>query len=79
MNEEIMEIAELLSDLLEDVPSKVRTEIEVAIKMLGVQEIDQEGLIKVQEQLELVSNMNNIDSYSRSEILNIISDLENML
>ena len=78
MNEEIGEIAELLSDLLEDVPMKVRTEIEIAIGMLKG-ELDQEGVIKVQDQLELVSNMTNVDSYTRNEILNIISDLENML
>lgn len=78
MNEEICEIAELLTDLLGDVPSKVRVEIEVAIKMLE-RELDQEGVISLQEQLEVISNMSNIDSYTRSEILNIISDLEGFL
>lgn len=78
MEQEISEIIEILVSLLEDVPLKARQEIEIAINMLK-KPLSQEGLIKVQEQLEIITNINNIDSYTRNEIYNAISIIESLL
>lgn len=78
MGEEFLEIVELLEDLLEDVPLKVRVEIESVINMFGC-DLEQEDLIKIQEHLENITNMPNIDFYTRNEIFNILKDIARLI
>jgi uncharacterized protein (UPF0147 family) len=78
MNQEISEIVELLNSLLEDAPYKAKAEIQIAINMF-TDELTQEDLIKIQDQLELISNISNIDSYTRNEIYNILSIIEGLI
>ncbi len=78
MDQEILDIIEILEDLIEDVPLKSKCEFLVVIAMLK-EPLDQEGLIKVQDQLELITNLSNLDSYTRNEIYNVLSIIEGFL
>lgn len=78
MENEIIEIVEILETLLEDIPYKAKNDLEVAIVMLK-KPLDQEGLIKVQDQLEIVTSVSNLDSYSRNEIMNVLSIIESLI
>lgn len=78
MEAEIEEFIFILEGLVDEVPFKAKVEIEVVIDMLK-KPLDQEGLIKVSEQLEMISNMSNLDSFARNEIFNILSSLEGLL
>lgn len=77
-DEKIIEIIEILESLLEDMPSKARLELNVAIKTLKNINSDIENLLKAQDQLENIVNISNIDAYSRNEINNILAEIEEM-
>ncbi len=78
MELEIMEVVDILESLLEDTSAKVRVEIEAAISLLNSAK-DAEDLLAVQDQLEIISNMSNVDSYTRNEIFNVSSLIESLL
>lgn len=67
---------EVLEQLTPDMPNKPKTDLLVAIDMLKNFKDSLEYLLKVQDQLEYVSNLPNLDSYSRNEIMNVLSELE---
>ncbi|MDA3855465.1 MAG: hypothetical protein PF569_04355 [Candidatus Woesearchaeota archaeon] len=78
MIEEILEIAEVLESLVEDAPNKVKVELSSVIALIKVAN-GQEDLIKIQEQLEVISSMGNVNSYLRNEVYNAISIIESLI
>ena len=78
MLDDVVDIVELLESLLEDSPHKVKVELEVAIKLLEKAETS-EDLMNVQDQLEVVSNINNLDAFISSEIYNLLPVIENLI
>ena len=77
MDDQIGDYVEILEGLLEDVPLKVKVELEYAIGLLkDAKEV--EDLIKAQEQLEVISSISSLDSFVRNEIFNVISELEEL-
>lgn len=72
---EIGDLADILEMLLDDLPAKIRDELEVVIENLG-SATGIEDLLKIQDELESISNMNNLDSFSRNEIMNVIASIE---
>jgi uncharacterized protein (UPF0147 family) len=75
--EEISEIITMIIDE-EDLSSK----IEVAIKAISKQlnpEISVEGLLKVQDELEHVSNMNNLNEFCRTELMNLVAQIDSIV
>jgi hypothetical protein len=78
MEDEILDIVEILESLFEDISYKAKADLEVAIAMLK-KPLDQEGLIKVQDQLEMVTSVSNLDSYTRNEIMNVLSIIESLI
>ncbi len=80
MDTDILEIVEILETLsFDELPLKARQQIEHVILQLKVKEITTEGLLKVQDQIEVVINMGNIDSFTRNELMNILSIIETLL
>ena len=77
-HESLYEHVESLEFLLEDMPLKAREELSKIIKDLK-NSPDIQKLIKIQDDLETVSGMNNVDSFTRNEIMNIITLLENQI
>lgn len=78
MMDDILEIAEILENLLDEVPNKVKSDVEAIIALIKVAD-GQEDLIKVQEQLEVISGMSNVGSYVRNEVFNAISLIESLI
>lgn len=79
MENEISEIVEILECLIdEEVPLKARQQLESVISELQ-SEVDVEKLMKIQDDLEYVSNFSNVDSFVRNEIINILSKIETLM
>lgn len=79
MDEQHIEnIVEILDSLLEDLPFKVKEELSLVIKVLKNNSLDNEKLMKIQDDLEMISNMGSIDSFSRNEIINIVTEIESI-
>lgn len=76
--EELDFFAETLESLLEDMPLKPKEKTEEIIKSLRTSP-DVERLIKIQDELETVSVMQNIDYFTRNEIMNVITSIENII
>lgn len=79
MESQISYFVEVLESLLNDLNSKSKEELEKIIKRLQVQELNQSDLIKIQEDLEQFTAMYKMDSYTRTEIMNIITELEQVM
>ena len=77
MEDTINEFIEILQSILPDLPSKVRPYLEEVLSELE-KPMDSERLMKVQDELEAISNMPNIDDYSRTEIFNIVTLIEGL-
>jgi phosphopantothenate synthetase len=75
-DEVIQEYIEILESLLEDMPYKPKEELKRIINEMKKSKIDSEFLLKIQDDLEAFSATSNIDSFTRNEIMNIISDME---
>jgi uncharacterized protein (UPF0147 family) len=78
MEDELIEIIDILEFLIVDLPVKVRSEIEEVIENLN-KSTDPEMLLKIRDDLESISNMSNVDSYSRNELMNAIASLESIV
>ena len=75
--EEISEIITMLIDE-EDLSSKIET----ALKAISVQitpKLSVEGLLKVQDELEHVSNMNNLNEFCRTELMNLVAQIDSIV
>lgn len=80
MSEQVNDIIEVLSDLLEDhtVPKNVKIKIE---KIVASLKDEQDVSIRINKALSLldeISDDNNIQSYTRTQIWNIASMLESL-
>lgn len=76
--EDLIEMAQLLGLIIDDLPFKAKDKIESVIKKLETNP-DSECLFKIQEELEIVSHMSNLDSFSRNEIMNVIAGLDGLV
>jgi uncharacterized protein (UPF0147 family) len=77
-HEELEIFAEEVESLLEDMPLKPRERLEALVKEMR-NNPDVDRLIKIQDELEDISNMQNVDSYTRNEIMNVITSLEPLI
>lgn len=78
MDEEISVFIDTLESLLEDMSSKPRDFTEEIIESLRSCS-DTETLLRIQDDLETLSNMSNIDNFTRNEIMNVIAEIENVV
>jgi len=80
MNLEIEEIVEILEGLVDDLSSKPKLALSNVIAELKEipDEFEISDLMKIQEDLESVSLMANLDSFSRNEIINVLSMFETL-
>ncbi len=75
MDEQLQQIAEILEDLLEDLPQKAKDQLSQVVDSLK-KSPNGEELMKIQDDLESISNIQNLDSFSRNEIMNIVTEIE---
>ena len=75
----VCEIIDVLEGLVDDMPVKPREELLRAIDLLKSVNGDIETLLKAQDQLEHVGSIPNIDTFSRSEISNILTEIEELM
>lgn len=76
MNTEIEYFVETLESLVEDLNSKPKEELKKIISMMKKDFLSDEELIKIQEDLEQFTSIFKIDSFTRTEIMNIITEIE---
>lgn len=79
MESQISEIIENLDTLTEDLPLKAKNQLQSVIDELNKidsSEPDGNMLMKIQDDLEVISNMSNIDYFTRNEIINAITSIE---
>lgn len=78
--QEINEILISLGDIIEFLPVKQKNLLLNIIENLKIlkDEINTTELLKIEEELESLSNVSCVDSFSRNEILNVISLIETM-
>jgi uncharacterized protein (UPF0147 family) len=74
--ENLKDVAEILESLLDDLSFKSKEELKQIISELRSENFTFEDIIRIQDELEGFLNSNNVDSFARNEIMNIISDLE---
>ena len=76
--DEVNELIDMLEVIVEDVPSKIREDLGKVIKSLKqAQTLD--DLLKVQDELESLTSTHNLDSFSRSEIMNVVTSIESIV
>ncbi len=78
---EIAEIIETLEPLLEDLPLKIRISFDNILhdlKQVDENNLDVNRLMKIQDEMEVISNMSNLDSFTRNEIMNSIAVIESI-
>ena len=76
MEQEISYFKETLQSLVEDLNARSKEALEKIISKLDAQDIEQEELIKIQEDLEQFTAVYKMDSFTRTEIMNIITEIE---
>jgi len=72
------EIVETLEMLLDDMALKPKIRLNEIIENLKGS-LDLEKVLKIQDDLEHFSNTANIDSYTRNEIMNVLSLFDNLI
>ncbi len=78
MESELLEVVEILEGLIEDLPSKPKhTLIEIISEIK--KPMDTERLMKVQDDLDFFVSNSSIDSFTRTEVMNILSFLETLM
>ncbi len=81
MEAEIIDITESLEMLTDDLPAKVKTQLLSVIeelKSLNCENPDANILMKIQDELETISNVSNLDYYTRNEIINAVTSIESI-
>lgn len=81
VDEEIIdELIDVLQMLIEeeDLSGKIRTSLEEVLLEV-TPELTEEELLKIQDELENISNMNNINDFCRTELMNIITSIESAI
>jgi uncharacterized protein (UPF0147 family) len=77
---QIEEISGIISMLIEE--EDLSFKLETALKAVSVQvtlNISVEGLLKVQDELEHVSNMNNLNEFCRTELMNLVAQIDSIV
>lgn len=74
--DELDNIKQALQELLDNLSTKTKNKLLDILKMFNIEE--KNDLIKIQNNLEDLSE-DDIDFFTRTEILNQISDLENII
>lgn len=77
---QIEEISEIITMLIEE--EDLSSKIETALKAISVQitpKLSVEGLLKVQDELEHVSNMNNLNEFCRTELMNLVAQIDSIV
>ncbi|NQZ85584.1 MAG: hypothetical protein HRU03_07730 [Nanoarchaeales archaeon] len=77
---QIEEISEIITMLIEE--EDLSSKIETALKAVLVQvnpNIDSGELLKIQDDLEHVSNMNNLNEFCRTELMNLVADIDSII
>jgi hypothetical protein len=77
--EKVLEFLDILEALSDDLSTKPKGELMIAIGLLRSKKINDDILFEFRDQLELVGNLQNVDTYTRNEISNIIAELEEYL
>lgn len=75
--QELDEYVELFETLLDDFDSKPKQEGEKILKLLK-SDLNTENLLKIQEDLETLTNFN-IDKYSRTVIMDLVTCIESIV
>jgi len=77
---DVQELTDSLSMLIEeeDLSAKIRINLSTILTQLN-SNVDVEGMLKVQDDLENISNMNNLTDFCRNELINIISLIDTMI
>ena len=81
MANEIGQIIEILESLYDDLPLKAKNElvsVVEALKKLDEEKLDKDKLMAIEDNLEFISNISNIDFYTRNEIINVLSTIESL-
>lgn len=76
--DDLIEMVETLEMIVEDLPLRAKEKIDDILKQLKSTP-DSETLFKIQDELEIVSNMSNIDSFSRTEIINVVAGIDSLI
>lgn len=77
MNSQIEEIVEVLEMILEDsLPYKVDTKLTEIVRDLKKEELPSDTLMRIQDDLEMISATSNLDDFSRNEIINVVTLIE---
>jgi len=73
----IEEITDILKMLIEeeDLSSKIKIAITKVYSKI-TPELDEEDLLKIQDELENISTMNNLNDFCRTELMNLITSIE---
>lgn len=80
MDATLSEIVDTLEMLLEDLPSKPKVKLqEIIEEFSSLEEVEPSRIMKIQDDLELLSTSSNLDSFSRNEIINVLSLIETLL
>ena len=74
----IEEILEILTSLIEDIPSKARIQLKIIIENLNDDSLNLEKLLIIRDDLDLFSGNSGIDSYTRNQIYNVLSLFETL-
>jgi uncharacterized protein (UPF0147 family) len=77
---QIEEISEIITMMIEE--EDLSSKIETALKAISIQitpELSVEGLLKVQDELEHVSNMNNLNEFCRTELMNLVAQIDSIV
>jgi uncharacterized protein (UPF0147 family) len=76
--EEILELIECLEEIVNDVPSKIRVDLQNIIKNFKIAN-SSDDLLKLQDELEALTNTSSLGSFERSEIMNIVTSIESIV
>lgn len=76
MDDEISYYVETLESLVDDLSSKPKEELKKIILRMKKENLESEDLIKIQEDLEQFTSVYKIDSFTRTEVMNIITEIE---
>lgn len=71
--DELFDILKMLIE--EDFSLKIKTALVNVFKLVNPN-LDDEGLLKIQDELESISNMNNVGDFCRTELMNLITSIE---
>ncbi len=77
---QVKEISEIIVMLIEeeDLSSKIETALKAVLEQF-TPSLDVGGLLKIQDDLEHVSNMNNLNEFCRTELMNVVADIDSIV